>query len=222
MGDGLSRVESPIVGTFYQAPSPESPPFVEVGDHVSEGQTLGIIEAMKIFNEIVADQAGTVREVCVQNAEAVEYGTLLFLDRAVKLLVANRGEIAVRIIRSARELDIPTVAIYSTADADSLAVELADEAVCVGPPPANESYLVIRNVIGAAEVTGCDAVHPGYGFLAENPEFARACAENDITFVGPSPDVMSRMSDKVDAKAAAKEAGSAGAPRLRRTGRPGA
>ncbi len=125
----------------------------------------------------------------------------------MKLLVANRGEIAVRIIRTARELDIPTVAIYSTADADSLAVELADEAVCVGPPPANESYLVIRNVIGAAEVTGCDAVHPGYGFLSENPEFARACAENDITFVGPSPDVMSRMSDKVDAKAAAKEAG---------------
>jgi acetyl-CoA carboxylase, biotin carboxylase subunit len=125
----------------------------------------------------------------------------------VKLLVANRGEIAVRIIRTARELDIPTVAIYSTADADSLAVELADEAVCIGPPPANESYLVIRNVIGAAEVTGCDAVHPGYGFLSENPEFARACAENDITFVGPSPDVMSRMSDKVDAKAAAKEAG---------------
>ena len=125
----------------------------------------------------------------------------------MKLLVANRGEIAVRIIRTARELDIPTVAIYSTADADSLAVELADEAVCVGPPPANESYLVIRNVIGAAEVTGCDAVHPGYGFLSENPEFARACAENDITFVGPSPDVMSRMSDKVDAKTAAKEAG---------------
>jgi acetyl-CoA carboxylase biotin carboxylase subunit len=125
----------------------------------------------------------------------------------VKLLVANRGEIAVRIIRTARELDIPTVAIYSTADAESLAVELADEAVCVGPPPAGESYLVIRNVIGAAEVTGCDAVHPGYGFLSENPEFARACAENDITFVGPSPDVMSRMGDKVDAKAAAKEAG---------------
>ena len=125
----------------------------------------------------------------------------------MKLLVANRGEIAVRIIRTARELDIPTVAIYSTADADSLAVELADEAVCIGPPPANESYLVIRNVIGAAEVTGCDAVHPGYGFLSENPEFARACAANDITFVGPSPDVMARMGDKVDAKAAAKEAG---------------
>jgi acetyl-CoA carboxylase biotin carboxylase subunit len=125
----------------------------------------------------------------------------------VKLLVANRGEIAVRIIRSARELDIPTVAIYSTADADSLAVELADEAVCVGPPAAAESYLVIRNVIGAAEVTGCTAVHPGYGFLSENASFARACADNGITFVGPSPEVMERMGDKVDAKLAAIEAG---------------
>ncbi len=125
----------------------------------------------------------------------------------MKLLVANRGEIAVRIIRTAREMDIPTVAVYSTADVESLAVELADEAVCIGPPPASASYLVIRNVIGAAQVTGCTAVHPGYGFLSENPEFARACADNDITFVGPSPDVMARMGDKVDAKIAAQEAG---------------
>ncbi len=125
----------------------------------------------------------------------------------MKLLIANRGEIAVRIIRTAREMDISTVAIYSTADAESLAVELADEAVCVGPPPAGQSYLSIPNVIGAAEVTGCTAVHPGYGFLSENPDFARACADNGITFVGPSPDVMARMSDKVDAKNAAKEAG---------------
>lgn len=125
----------------------------------------------------------------------------------MKLLVANRGEIAVRVIRTARELGIPTVAIYSTADAETLAVELADEAVCVGPPPASESYLVIGNVIGAAEVTGCDAIHPGYGFLSENAAFARACADNGITFVGPSPEVMERMGDKVDAKIAAKEAG---------------
>jgi len=125
----------------------------------------------------------------------------------VKLLVANRGEIAVRIIRTARELDIPTVAVYSTADVESLAVELADEAVCIGPPPASESYLRIANVVGAAEVTRCTAVHPGYGFLSENATFARACADNGITFVGPSPEVMERMGDKVDAKAAAREAG---------------
>jgi acetyl-CoA carboxylase biotin carboxylase subunit len=125
----------------------------------------------------------------------------------MKLLVANRGEIAVRVIRTARELGIPTVAVYSTADANSLAVEMADEAVCIGPPAARESYLDVRNVIGAAEVTGCDAVHPGYGFLSENPEFATECANNGIRFVGPAPEVMARMGDKIQAKEAAVEAG---------------
>jgi len=125
----------------------------------------------------------------------------------VKLLVANRGEIAVRVIRTAREMDIPTVAVYSTADADTPAVHMADEAVCIGPPPPGESYLRIANVIGAAEITGCTHVHPGYGFLSENATFARACADNGITFVGPSPDVMDRMGDKVLAKRAAREAG---------------
>ncbi|MGD9572339.1 MAG: acetyl/propionyl/methylcrotonyl-CoA carboxylase subunit alpha [Thermoleophilia bacterium] len=125
----------------------------------------------------------------------------------MKLLIANRGEIAVRVIRTARELGIPTVAVYSLADADTLAVDLADEAVCIGPAPARESYLNIANVLGAAEITGCDAVHPGYGFLSENPTFARACADQGITFVGPSPEVMERMGDKIAAKAAAREAG---------------
>jgi len=125
----------------------------------------------------------------------------------VKLLVANRGEIAVRVIRTAREMDIPTVAVYSTVDADTPAVHLADEAVCIGPPPPGESYLRMANVIGAAEITGCTHIHPGYGFLSENATFARACADNGITFVGPSPDVMDRMGDKVMAKQAAREAG---------------
>ena len=125
----------------------------------------------------------------------------------MKLLVANRGEIAVRVIRTALELGIPTVAVYSTADANSLAVEMADEAVCIGPPAARDSYLDVRNVIGAAEVTGCDAVHPGYGFLAENPDFATECANNGIRFVGPAPEVMARMGDKIRAKEAATQAG---------------
>ncbi len=125
----------------------------------------------------------------------------------MKLLVANRGEIAVRVIRTAHEMGIATVAVYSTADSHSLAVEMADEAVCIGPPPARESYLDVRNVIGAAEVTGCDAVHPGYGFLSENPDFATECARNGIRFVGPAPEVMARMGDKIQAKRAAREAG---------------
>ncbi len=125
----------------------------------------------------------------------------------MKLLVANRGEIAVRIIRTARELDIPTVVVYSTADRDGLAVRLADEAVCIGPPSAARSYLDQSQVLAAAEITGCDTIHPGYGFLAESPAFAESCAREGVTFVGPSPDVMARMGDKIRAKEAAREAG---------------
>jgi len=125
----------------------------------------------------------------------------------MKLLVANRGEIAVRVIRTAREMGIETVAVHSTADTGTLATRLADRAVCIGPAAANESYLVIDQVLAAAEITGCDAVHPGYGFLSENPEFAEACAAAGIVFVGPPPQVMARMGDKVEAKIAAREAG---------------
>src|SRR5437870_275766 len=106
-----------------------------------------------------------------------------------RILVANRGEIAVRVIRAARELGIETIAVYSTADADALHVRLADRAVCIGPPAAVESYLRIPSVIAAGATTGCEAVHPGYGFLAENPVFAEACADNDLVFIGPPPDV---------------------------------
>jgi acetyl-CoA carboxylase biotin carboxylase subunit len=125
----------------------------------------------------------------------------------VKLLVANRGEIAVRVVRAAREMGIPTVAVYSTADADTLAVELADEAVCIGPPTAVDSYLNVRNVLAAAEITGCDAVHPGYGLLSESAAFARACADQGLTFVGPDPGVMERMGDKARTREEAQAVG---------------
>jgi acetyl-CoA carboxylase biotin carboxylase subunit len=117
-----------------------------------------------------------------------------------RVLVANRGEIAVRVIRALHELGAEAVAIYSTADADALHVRLADHAVCIGPPAASESYLRIPNVVAAANTTGCEAVHPGYGFLAENPAFVEACVENDLVFVGPPADVMATMGDKISAK----------------------
>ena len=124
-----------------------------------------------------------------------------------RVLVANRGEIAVRVIRALRELGIEAVAIYSTADKDAAHVRLADRAVCIGPPPPRESYLNIPSVVAAAVTTGCQAVHPGYGFLAENPALVLACADNDLVFIGPDADVMARMGDKVEAKAAMREAG---------------
>jgi acetyl-CoA carboxylase biotin carboxylase subunit len=124
-----------------------------------------------------------------------------------RVLVANRGEIAVRVIRALHELEIEAVAVYSTADADALHVELADRAVCIGPPPAAQSYLNIASVIAAATTTGCEAVHPGYGFLSENPAFVAACEDNDLVFVGPDADVMARMGDKVQAKEEMARAG---------------
>ena len=124
-----------------------------------------------------------------------------------RCLVANRGEIAVRTIRACRDLGIETVAVYSTADRDALHVRMADRAVCIGPPSPAQSYLSIANVIAAARTTGCDALHPGYGFLSENPDFVRACADNDIVFVGPTPEVMELMGDKSTAKDAMRRAG---------------
>ena len=124
-----------------------------------------------------------------------------------RVLVANRGEIAVRVIRALHELGIEAVAVYSTADRDALHVELAEESVCIGPPAAAESYLRISNLVAAAETTGCDAVHPGYGFLAENAEFVRACDDNNLVFIGPPADVVEQMGDKVRAKETMRAAG---------------
>jgi acetyl-CoA carboxylase biotin carboxylase subunit len=124
-----------------------------------------------------------------------------------RILIANRGEVAVRIIRACRELSVEAVAVYSTADRDSLHVRLADHAVRIGPPPAAESYLNIPSLVAAGVTTGCQAVHPGWGFLAENAAFAAACEDNNLTFVGPRPDSIETMGDKVRAKEAMAAAG---------------
>tara|TARA_Y100001934_G_C12376303_1_gene789429 strand:- start:883 stop:2217 length:1335 start_codon:yes stop_codon:yes gene_type:complete len=124
-----------------------------------------------------------------------------------KILIANRGEIALRIIRTCKEMDIKTVAVYSSADADSLHVRFANEAVCIGPPDSNKSYLNIPNIIAAAEITNSDAIHPGYGFLSENANFSKICSENKIKFIGASPTMINRMGNKAAAKETMKKAG---------------
>lgn len=124
-----------------------------------------------------------------------------------KVLVANRGEVALRVMRACKELGIQTVAVYSTEDANTYPVEYADEKVCIGPAPANQSYLVMASIIAAAKNTGAEAIHPGYGFLAENAEFARACAENDIVFIGPSPSCIESMGNKAAARDTMKACG---------------
>lgn len=124
-----------------------------------------------------------------------------------KILIANRGEIALRIIRTCKEMGIKTVAVYSTADSESLHVKFADEAVCIGPPLSSESYLKISSIIAAAEITNADAIHPGYGFLAENSKFSKICGEHNIKFIGASPEMIDKMGDKASARATMEEAG---------------
>ena len=124
-----------------------------------------------------------------------------------KILIANRGEIALRVIRTCKEMGIKTVAVYSTADAESLHVKFADEAVCIGPPASSESYLKMSSIIAAAEITNVDAIHPGYGFLSENAKFSKICAEHEIKFIGASPEMIDRMGDKANAKSTMIAAG---------------
>lgn len=124
-----------------------------------------------------------------------------------KILIANRGEIALRIIRTCKEMGIKTVAVYSTADADSLHVRFADEAVCIGPPQSSDSYLNMKAILSAAEITNADAIHPGYGFLAENAKFSKLCEDHKIKFIGASFEMINKMGDKASAKATMQEAG---------------
>src|SRR5947207_10919980 len=124
-----------------------------------------------------------------------------------KILIANPGEIACRIIRTARRMGIATVAVYSEADAEALHVRMAEEAVAIGPAPSAESYLKIERIVAACRATGAEAVHPGYGFLAENPAFARALAKSGVTFIGPGPEAIAAMGDKIASKKLARAAG---------------
>src|SRR5271155_4513455 len=124
-----------------------------------------------------------------------------------KILIANRGEIALRVLRACRELGIKTVAVHSDVDARALHVRFADEAICIGPATASKSYLNIPAILSAAEITGADAIHPGYGFLSENARFAEAVEAHGITFIGPTPEHISMMGDKIVAKQTAKELG---------------
>ncbi len=124
-----------------------------------------------------------------------------------KILIANRGEIALRVLRACKELGIPTVAVHSTADADAMHVRFADESVCIGPPAAKDSYLNIPSILSACEITGADAVHPGYGFLSENARFAEILAEHGVQFIGPKPEHIRTMGDKIEAKRTAKKLG---------------
>ncbi len=138
-----------------------------------------------------------------------------------KILIANRGEIALRIHRACREMGIATVAVHSTADANAMHVRLADESVCIGPPAARDSYLNIPAILSAAAITGADAIHPGLGFLSENANFASMVEEHGFTFIGPTPEHIRLMGDKVAAKVAAKDLGIPDRPRLGRRGRLG-
>src|SRR5450631_2329815 len=124
-----------------------------------------------------------------------------------KILIANRGEVALRVLRAAKELGIATVAVYSTADKEAMHVKLADESVCIGPPPARDSYLNVPALLAACEITGAEALHPGYGFLSENARFAEILADHHITFIGPKPEHIRLMGDKIEAKSTAMRLG---------------
>ena len=154
---------------------------------------------------------GIVKEITVEDGQPVEFGQTIAILRLKlmfkKILIANRGEIAVRIIRACKEWGIETVAIHSDVDRDSMHVRLADESICVGPHQPTLSYLNIPAIMSAIELTGAEAVHPGYGFLSENFEFAKILEENNIKFIGPSSNLIKMMGDKIEAKKVAKQYG---------------
>ena len=199
-------VTSPSPGIFWRAPEPGAPPFTEVGDPVEPASTLCIIEVMKLMNHLKAGVSGHVVAIHVENGVAVAKDETSLRDRhrgagpvtstpsgsLRRVLVANRGEIAVRLVRACLEEGIEAVVAVSEADQDSLAARLAHDVVHIGPASPAQSYLRVEQIIAGALLTGCDGVHPGYGFLSERPELADACEANGLTFVGPSADTIRR------------------------------
>ena len=196
-----------MVGVAYLSPEPGAPSSSPSGRAVAAGQTLLLIEAMKTFNQIKAPKAGTVTRILVASGSPVEYGEpLMILGISAlfqKILIANRGEIALRIQRACRELGIPTVAVHSTADAEAMHVRLADESVCIGPPPAKDSYLNMPAILSAAEHHRRRRDPSRLRLpVARTPASPRWCEAHGLTFIGPSPEHIRMMGDKIAAKTA--------------------
>ena len=217
--EDLHLVKSPIVGTFYGSPSPGAEAFVKIGalrrdranpvhrrSHEAHERNRIRQQRRSAAHLRRKRPARGIRPAAVRHPsepEEVAGPPAMFQ----KILVANRGEIALRIICACKELGISTVAVYSEADRNSLHVRFADEAVCIGPPRSSESYLNIPQVISAAEITNVDAIHPGYGFLSENANFAKVCEASEITFIGPTAEVIEMMGEKDRARREVKAAG---------------
>ena len=204
-----SSIDAPLVGTFYAAPAPDQAPFVLPGDRVSKGQTVCLIEAMKMMSEVPAPCDCVIESVLQEQRRAggLRRAAVPLSAMLRRVLIANRGEIALRVLRACRELGIETVAVYSQADADALHVQLAGQAVCIGPARAADSYLNQDALLTVAKATGCDGVHPGYGFLSENADFADACAAAGLTFIGPSGDAIRKAGSKSAARDLMRAAG---------------
>ena len=163
-----------------------------------------IVEAMKTMNHVPSTSDGEVKKILVEDGQPVEFGqTLVLLNKFTmfkKVLIANRGEIAVRVIRACKEWGIGTVAVHSDVDSDSMHVRLADESVCIGSHQPQNSYLNISSIMSAVDLTGAEAIHPGYGFLSENAKFSEIVNKHGIKFIGPSAEIISKMGDKIEAK----------------------
>jgi acetyl-CoA carboxylase, biotin carboxylase subunit len=200
-----------MVGTAYLQASPEAPAFVQPGDKVKKGQTLLIVEAMKTMNPIrpraTARSPKSWSATPSRSSSASLSSCWKPKPCSRRVLIANRGEIALRIHRACKEMGISTVAVHSEADRGAMWVRLADESVCIGPASAAKSYLNIPSIIAAAEITGAQAIHPGYGFLSENARFAEIVGAHGMTFIGPKPEHIRVMGDKISAKQTVKDAG---------------